>query len=492
MESESTNLIDKKERIELHDRCGCEDKETFTEAEISNQVYSVRWWVLFVCSLTIAAQCLNFVVWMPLSDSLLIAYDWDVSYVGAAAAAAALTFVILALPVMYIIETRGLRVGMLIAGISAVLVCLFWNASLHTNAFWLFVIGSLLCGISPCATLVVPSLLSVTWFPVTQRTTATSIGVLSVGVGSGIGYIAGPQITGPYITAKSVLHRENLTAEYIADVTSGLQNVGYFLLAVDVIVLIMIVAYFPSAPPTPPSVAQTMGREDFWAGLQILKTNYQFWLLSLAFNLTNSPVYTWIPLLAVHFRNLGLDQDEALWIAIAAALAAGVGVFVIGLLADRPFFQRKTKRILQGFSVISIVLLLLLSLIQCEYIYISPEALIPLLCGILICVGITTQSIFPICTELACEYAYPVHEGLTCTVVFMLNWGISIIFLGLLLVPALSEDTAWMTWVCFVGCSISLPLNILLKDDFRRLDLDSKPKGFKESPADNNDGNSKK
>ncbi|XP_067936014.1 solute carrier family 49 member 4 homolog [Watersipora subatra] len=479
MESESTTLINRQDRAELYDSCGSEDKVTFTEPEISNQVYSVRWWVLFVCSLSIATQALNYLVWMPLSDSLLIAYDWDVSYVGAAGAATALTFVILSLPVMYIIETRGLRVGMLIAGVSAVLVAIFWNASLHTNAFWLFVIGSLLNGVSPCATLVVPSLFSVTWFPVSQRTTATSIGVLSIGVGSVVGYIAGPQIIGAYITAGSVLHRENLTAEYIADVTSGLQNVGYFLLAVDVIVLILIVAHFPSAPPTPPSVAQTMGREDFWAGLQKLKTNYQFWLLSLAFNLTNSPVYIWIPLLAVHFRNLGLDQDEASWIAVVATIAAGVGVVVIGLLADRASFQRKTKRILQGFSVISIVLLLLLSLIQCEYIYISPEALIPLLCGILICISITSQSIFPICVELACEYAYPVHEGLTCTVVFMLNWGVSILLLGLLLVPALSEDTAWMTWVCLVGCSISLPLNILLKDDFRRLDLDSKPKGLK-------------
>ncbi|XP_067937801.1 solute carrier family 49 member 4 homolog [Watersipora subatra] len=120
----------------------------------------------------------------------------------------------------------------------------------------------------------------------------------------------------------------------------------------------------------------------------------------------------------------------------------------------------------------SIVVLTLLACIQKEWIILADEAVIPTLYLLIILVNISAQSIFPICSELAYEYAYPVHEGLAGTVLMLGNGITAGIFYGLLLIPALSEETIWMTLICILGSCITLPLLILLKDDFRRLDLD--------------------
>ncbi|XP_067936429.1 solute carrier family 49 member 4 homolog [Watersipora subatra] len=474
--TEKTALLDStQDKIKLYasDESPCSD-DSATE-KLQPKVYPVRWWTLFIFSFCIATQSLCWVIWPPLSNALLIAHGWDVSAIGMANAATSVTFLILSLPVMYIVETKGIRVGVLVAYSALTVACILWNISLFTQLFWVFAVGSFINGIAPCVTVAVPALFSVTWFPVYQRTTATSICILSISVGSVVAYTAGPLIIGCRITSEAVLFRDNLTDTHIDEIVDGIQNVGYFVLGASVLGLILTIAHFPAAPPTPPSIAQTVKREDFIVGLKKLKNNYQYWILFVLFNLKDSTVFAWFPLIAVHFRGLGLDETTASWICTVATIAAAIGVFIIAILADHHYFKRKTKLILKWFTVASIVLLLILVLIQDKYIPVSEGVLVPVLYILLIGIAVSTQSIFPICAELACEYAYPVYEGLTCTILLIGSYMIGIVFYCLLFVPKLADDTGWMTWQCLFGSIIAMPLLFLLKDDFRRLNLDDKP-----------------
>ncbi|XP_067935946.1 solute carrier family 49 member 4-like [Watersipora subatra] len=474
--TEKEALLDSTQnKIKLYSSDESPGSDDSSIGRLQPQVYPVRWWTLFIFSLCIATQSLCWVIWPPLSNALLIAHGWDVSAIGMANAATSVTFLVFALPVMYIVETKGIRVGVLMAYSALVVACILWNISLFTELLWVFAVGSFINGIAPCITVVVPSLFSVTWFPVNQRTTATSICILSISVGSVVAFTAGPLIIGCRITSEAVLFRDNLTDTYIDEIVDGIQNVGYFVLGTSVLGLILTIAHFPAAPPTPPSIAQTVKREDFIVGLKKLKNNYQYWILLVLFNLKDSTVFAWFPLIAVHFRGLGLDETTASWICTVATMAAAAGVFIIAILADHHYFKRKTKLILKCFTVVSIVLLLILVLIQEKYIPVSERFLVPVLYILLIGIDVSTQSIFPICSELACEYAYPVYEGLSCTILLIGSNMLQVIIYCLLLVPSLADDTGWMTWQCLFGSIIAMPLLFLLKDDFRRLNLDDKP-----------------
>ncbi|XP_067936526.1 solute carrier family 49 member 4 homolog [Watersipora subatra] len=436
------------------------------------QVYKRRWWTLFVFSFCVFNQGLSWLIWKPLSDSLLVAYNWDLAQIGLAGTFTAIVFVVFSLPVMYVVESRGIRVGVLIASSSLVAAGIVWNCALYTEKLWLFLSGAAIIGIAPTVTAVMASLFSVTWFPVSQRTTATSISVMSLHLAFIIGYIAGPQISGSAVTVMDMMNKQNLTEEYMVELKSGLRNVGYFVTGITGFGLLLTIIYFPAAPPTPPSVCQTVKREDFWSGLKKLGRNSQYIIQITAFTLTNATVYAWLPLISVSFRVLGIDQLAASWLSMCATIVGTIALLLISISADHPYFKRKTKLILKVCAAASIVLLLLLACIQKKWIHIPDDGLLPVLYILVIGVNISALSIFPICSELACEYAYPVYEGLACTVFMMANGLVAGIFYALLLIPALAEDTTWMTWNCLLGSCFTLPLLFLLKDDYRRLDLD--------------------
>ena len=71
-------------------------------------VFKRRWWILFVFCLCALTQSLLWNTWSPILDAMLIAYDWKDSFIALLPALANGGYVIMAFPLMYIVETRGM------------------------------------------------------------------------------------------------------------------------------------------------------------------------------------------------------------------------------------------------------------------------------------------------------------------------------------------------------------------------------------------------
>ena len=71
------------------------------------ETYKRRWWLLGVFSITALAQSTIWNTWSPITDSVLIAFDWTNSFVTLFPALANLGYAIFAFPLMYLVETHG-------------------------------------------------------------------------------------------------------------------------------------------------------------------------------------------------------------------------------------------------------------------------------------------------------------------------------------------------------------------------------------------------
>ena len=71
------------------------------------ETYKRRWWLLGAFSITALAQSTIWNTWSPITDSVLIAFDWTNSFVTLFPALANLGYAIFAFPLMYLVETHG-------------------------------------------------------------------------------------------------------------------------------------------------------------------------------------------------------------------------------------------------------------------------------------------------------------------------------------------------------------------------------------------------
>ncbi|KAF6036656.1 DIRC2 [Bugula neritina] len=288
--------------------------------------------------------------------------------------------------------------------------------------------------------------------------------------GSGVAFLTSPYISGANVTAKDVENRNSLSKEFVGELQTGIQNVVYFGAAIATVSFLMIVIYFPPRPPTPPSRSQTREREDFWSGIKHLLQNGHFWLLNIAFNLPNGTFNAWIPLCSVNFRSLGVDEVTAGWVGFTSMISSVIGSVVMSAVIDRMKRRMKLSCIILG--TLSLVILAILVCIQEHYIYVPKEAVTAVVYVLCISASLCINGAIPIYYEMGCELAFPVHEGLTCSLLTLTNNLFGMMFFLIFLVPSLAANTEWMTWVCVGTCGLTTPLLLFMKERFSRLDIE--------------------
>ena len=73
----------------------------------TGQVYKRRWWLLAVFSLMTLAQNVCYNTWSPITDAVLIAFNWSDSFVTLFPALGNVAYALFAFPFMYIIDSHG-------------------------------------------------------------------------------------------------------------------------------------------------------------------------------------------------------------------------------------------------------------------------------------------------------------------------------------------------------------------------------------------------
>eukprot|EP01050_Picozoa_sp_SAG11_P026868 SAG11_NODE_6592_length_1282_cov_1.478445_2_plen_305_part_00 len=118
-----------------------------------------------------------------------------------------------------------------------------------------------------------PSLLSAQWFPDDERNRATATAILANNFGAAVGFIV----------------------PYFLDIHSsaGIPKMLYFEAAVSVGTMLMVLAYFPAAPPMPPSASALAKAAEtpppFCRGVSLAGRNGHFMLLAMVSHSRSRP-----------------------------------------------------------------------------------------------------------------------------------------------------------------------------------------------------------
>ncbi len=321
--------------------------------------------------------------------------------------------------------------------------------------------------------------MSALWFPVEERTKATAIVVAMYGVGLALSFIIGPNMV-PQPSNVTVGPSMDLQPPHMAvlysfpedfkiplseteEIRSDIRDMLYLAFGWSVFLFILVVVYFPSKPPTPPSRTAAIQRTDYVTGIKQIAQNLNFWILALCYALPSGIGLGWASVLEITLGEIGVSQETSGWLGFAFILTGNLSGIVAGICAD--IFKRRLKLFVFLLYALAAASIGCFILIYKGLIHSIPLLYISLILG---AIGIVSPT--PIFFELACDTTYPVSEGITNGIFTTINNIPAVLFLIVLTLPGMS--TSWVNW-CMLGAVLStFPLLYFYKEQHTRLDID--------------------
>ena len=181
-----------------------------------------------------------------------------------------------------------------------------------------FIIG-LAGGMSPAA------LISSTWFPPNQRTTTTAISTVATYIGTALGFIIAPLFVED-IKDSDIPKLDNhyqINSTEINMYKEQINNLLYSEAALQLIIFLGIVIYFPAKPKKPPSLSAATGRVDFKNGIKKLFKNYNFLLLATIYGVSTGVYGGWCSVLYQNLSEYGISVNAkfAGWLGFVAVIS---------------------------------------------------------------------------------------------------------------------------------------------------------------------------
>lgn len=191
------------------------------------------------------------------------------------------------------------------------------NLAINLGQFFLMAGGPVALG--------APALVSATWFPVNERTTATAIGTLAGYFGMALTFTVGPAMVPNKIRSnhQNESHSSALkSSKLVHELDHKIAIYSCFELALCTAVLLCALLYFPSRPPLPPSrSSERPATLSTRASLVVLVKDAQFWFLITLCGLCWGVYYGWMSMLAVVLADFSVDSVTAGWLGCGAILA---------------------------------------------------------------------------------------------------------------------------------------------------------------------------
>ncbi|CAH2305014.1 disrupted in renal carcinoma 2 [Pelobates cultripes] len=323
--------------------------------------------------------------------------------------------------------------------------------------------GQLLNGLAGPTVMTAAPFLSTTWFSPDERATATAVASMLNYLGSACAFVVGPLIVPP----PNVTSNLPQGLEHFGTIKDRIEEVLYAEFGVTSVLFMAMVAYFPSRPPVPPSVAAASRRLSYRSSICKLLSNVHFLLLVLAYSIPLGFYAGWYGVLDLILTPVHISQVDAGWIGFWSLVGGCILGIVVGRFADS----------IRG--VLKLILVILfsgatLSATWFTLTFLSNVTHLPLTAATLytscILVGVFLNGTVPIFFELLVETVYPIPEGIACGLVTFL----SNVFMGVLLLflTFYHTDLSWLNW-CLTGSSLlSLLLILCFRESYDRLYLD--------------------
>ncbi|KAN0015746.1 hypothetical protein ACTFIU_005693 [Dictyostelium citrinum] len=427
----------------------------------SFKVYKTRWWILFVFMLLSLNQCnfwITFGTVAPMASSF---YDTSMSSINWLCAIGPLVFVPLSMVFSWTIGRYGIRKNVIVAALlvasGGIIRCIPMGGD---KTFFLIVIGQVLNAAAGPIVMILPTKLSAVWFAPQERTLSTAIATLSNFIGSAIGFLLALVCTDDR-NLKILLYGEAAFA---------------------VVLLAVILIYFPEKPKTPPSATsffsdiQSSNKKliDSSVVYKEQKTLFESWrdlfiqsgdfltepsaaLLCIACSLC-SGVYAGWGAVFVEIVQDDYNQTQAKWLGFFGIIAGMVGGLLLGAIHDRVHNFKKLLLIIFALNtgVFTLFSLLVDHKLLPDWYWLGQ--LLNVAGGFLI------NSFYPIIYEASVECSYPVPESVgTAIISIFIN---VITFVSIMvgsIVPA-----KYLNWILVGASGIAFILICFVKEEYKR------------------------
>ncbi|XP_038058418.1 solute carrier family 49 member 4 homolog [Patiria miniata] len=428
-------------------------------------VYKARWFILAVFSLLCMLQAAASNAWGPIADTAKVVLDWTDGDIALLANWGPITFVITSFFFSYLLLIKGFRFFVLCSSLIFLLgVAIRCIPVGVENVKWTMNAGHVLIGIAGPVMMSAPTELSAVWFPPHQRTTSTAISMTSAFFGMSMSFLVGPLVV-TSLPQNASSHAESIDPKEKALYFNEIMKLMYIECGAVAVVVIAALLYFPEKPPTSPSLSATKPRESFKDGaLKMIKSTH-FWIPAAAYSISSGVYGGWTTQMDTIFKTtLNIGQDTVGWIGFISNIAGMLGGLIVARLVD--ILGGRMKAVLISLTMAAFVSCVWYVLLSMKYISYS------LVSVYIACIffGLFINASFPIYFEITVEGMYPVSEGnITMVMTFVTNV-VSVIFLLPPMIPNLS--VIWMNWLLLGSVFVCLPLLMMYKEHYNRLDED--------------------
>lgn len=447
--------------------------------------YKRRWYILALFSLLAVLQDAIWNTWGPIDHTAKIAYGWSDDLIALLANYGSIMYVVAFIPAVYSIE-KDLRTAMLwcsgFMALGTILRCGLLQDPYVSDAVFTVSchICSILNGISNIVIGSAPLAISAAWFPPHERVTATSIGQVFNGLGTGMSFLLASQIVRPIDNLDpNVTLNSSSSVEYIppAELENIKRDIQWYMYSNAIpagLFFLLVCVYFPRAPPSPPSVSSGHQRLDFISGFREIAKKPAAWIIAIGASIPQAIVIAWTAMMVVNLTHVCshgdcLTQHWVNYLGIYAAVASTVAAVLVARASDMIRGCLKLTIItLLGLASIVFTFLCLISIdvIHFESIFaVKAWVLVLLLLG-----NSLVVATMPLAMELAMEICYPAAEGVVggwITIWFNL---ITVIFLSLFSIPGIGST--WLDYVLPLSCLLALPLMAAVKEEYNRTSVD--------------------
>jgi fucose permease len=335
-----------------------------------------RWLILSLFCLVSLSNANVWATAQPITEAFARHYSVSVLWVNSLSVVYMVVYVAGAIPAAYILDSFGLRVGVLIASSLTAL-----GASLRAIPFGGFLplfVGQCVAAVAQLFVLSVPSKVAGQWFGPKERGVATGIGALCNTLGIALAFAL------PVFVAR---------IQVLLVVDGAIATVG----------AVLVVLLFDDRPPLRPSLARVndgFNGADVWAVVRrphfaVLLATFGtaigvFWAVPTVLNQTLVP--------------LGYSEDETSLLGIVEIMVGLVGAFGAGYLLDRT----NRYKLLQLLCFMGATASMVLYTVATTY----RNELAALIVAMAL-FGASLSALVPVALEAAAETTYPLPEAVS-------------------------------------------------------------------------------
>ncbi|XP_048107204.1 feline leukemia virus subgroup C receptor-related protein 2-like isoform X1 [Alosa alosa] len=363
-------------------------------SKTETRVYWHRWIMLFLFSAYSASNAFMWLQYGIVGNIFIRFYSIDNMALDWLSMIYLLTYVPLIVPVMWMLDKRGMRDVVLTGAAFNCIGAWAKVGSAAPDLFPLTFFGQFVCSVGTVFILGIPPRLASVWFGENEVSTACSIGVLGNQLGIAIGFLV-PPILVPNVDDMDELAHHIRVMFYI---TAG----------VATLLFVLVVIVFQEQPEIPPTQSQVTARsippEDYsyMASIKRLLSNKPFILLIISYGLNVGCFYAVGTLLnRMIIEYYPGEEVNAGRIGLTIVIAGMVGSLICGIWLDRTKTYKQTTLVVYVMSFLGmIVFAFTLDLGYLWVVFITAGAL-----------GFFMTGYLPLGFEFAVELTYPESEG---------------------------------------------------------------------------------